>query len=306
MAANEHIANKTGSAGSPLDRIECTFYAGPEHIGISYVGLPADLVAAGAAEPEMVVAGKKGTPRRDSHGDSFRRELRSHGRIRLRRAISSIERACALPGVDPEAIREGVADILWLRQNPGRLRVQVEQHLFVISGTSAALESAGFGRSFGDLPPRGFPVARQCLDGFYSICLVKLESDPNAHRDAIRLAEAVVENASRPLLRLVVDNTRPGDDPPARHGDRLSHRRTDCAPGFTDGSGRPVAGCTESPAPCPFCGAGPNDIAIENCDCGDGVTTFHVQCIGCGCEGPGGMNGAEAAQAWNERPRVRP
>lgn len=196
--------------GSPIDRIKCEVDATSLRIRVKYMGLPGDLVAAGAIEPEMAEAGRKGCQRADSHGDRFMRVRRASGRLWFTRSITSIERACALPGVDPESLRSDVADILWLRQNPGRLRVDDQELQTSIIGSRADLEAAGFARSF--LPERynaRFPDAFECLENFYLIVVAKHQ---NVNRDAASAAELLVNpsrDGSRPALRLVVDNTRP-------------------------------------------------------------------------------------------------
>ena len=101
--------------------------------------------------------------------------------------------------------------------------------------------------------------------------------------------------------RLVIDNTRP----------RERIVRTDC---FTDADGWPLLG-SPPPASCPFCASGAGELQVvrlgndevggivcphspESEEC---VCTFHVDCMKCGCEGPGGMTALEAAQGWNRR-----
>src|SRR5882724_9793225 len=101
-------------------------------------------------------------------------------------------------------------------------------------------------------------------------------------------------------LRLVIDNVR-------LRPSRVA--RTDC---FEDPDGRPLAG-TPAPRACPFCGCGSDKLQLvcfgesgpgvewrhssaRGCDC-----TYHVDCMGCGAEGPRGVTQLEAAQGWNRR-----
>lgn len=65
---------------------------------VVYHGTPEQLIAAGCAEPGMVVRGRPGLRRFDSDGDKFGLSVRRDGRVRLWRC-KAIGTARALPGV---------------------------------------------------------------------------------------------------------------------------------------------------------------------------------------------------------------
>lgn len=66
---------------------------------------------------------------------------------------------------------------------------------------------------------------------------------------------------------------------------------------FTDGDNHPIPGA-EPPRPCPFCGAGPEDIVVQQHEPGQ---SWHGDCLHCGMEGPPGDTALEATQVWNRR-----
>jgi hypothetical protein len=102
--------------------------------------------------------------------------------------------------------------------------------------------------------------------------------------------------------RLIVDNTRPRPLPPLR---------TNC---FSDEDGRPICG-TPAPQPCPFCRSGCEELQLvrfaddgyedgecEHSNAPDCGCVYHVDCMGCGAEGPHTSTAVEAAEGWNRRP----
>ena len=70
---------------------------------------------------------------------------------------------------------------------------------------------------------------------------------------------------------------------------------------FTDMDGNAIADAGE-PERCPFCGGGADQLVVERwSDEDDPDTSYHVECLKCGCNGPQTDTQVEAAKEWNER-----
>ena len=56
------------------------------------------------------------------------------------------------------------------------------------------------------------------------------------------------------------------------------------------------------PQPCPFCGSGADQLVVERwSDEDDPDTSYHVECLKCGSNGPQADTQLGAAQEWNRR-----
>jgi Lar family restriction alleviation protein len=70
---------------------------------------------------------------------------------------------------------------------------------------------------------------------------------------------------------------------------------------FTDMDGNELEDAGE-PLACPFCGSGADQLVIERWSAEDDPdTSYHVECLKCGCNGPQAATQLEAAQQWNGR-----
>jgi len=84
----------------PFESVRVSLYTyADDTIGLFYVGLPDDLVAAGCCTPDMLAPGGKGRRRCDADGHQFRRRSwGSGGRLEVSRYLP-LETALAMPGV---------------------------------------------------------------------------------------------------------------------------------------------------------------------------------------------------------------
>ena len=70
---------------------------------------------------------------------------------------------------------------------------------------------------------------------------------------------------------------------------------------FTDMDGKAIEDAGE-PQPCPFCGSGADQLVVERWSAEDDPdTSYHVECLKCGCNGPQADTTVEAAREWNGR-----
>lgn len=96
-------------AGVPTVKVSAIDYG--NSIRVAYRGLPLELVRAGVVTKDMTLPGKKGTPRRDSTGRRFLRELMGRsGRLTIVRYYKDAADALALPGVAGNIVEEPMTE----------------------------------------------------------------------------------------------------------------------------------------------------------------------------------------------------
>lgn len=131
----------SGRLGNIRYKVTITAFA----VYLHYRGSPDDLLAAGAVEPCMTIAGKPGPKRVDSAGDRFYRKRRG-AKLEVSRNISDPTRARILPGV-PKTLSHPVID--WLKKHRREVYVQRRQttcgegEWVTYCGTPQALRAAG-------------------------------------------------------------------------------------------------------------------------------------------------------------------